>query len=240
MNADVHTLTGAYVLDALADDERAEFEQHLAECAACTREVAELQATAARLGAAVAVTPPESLRGDVLSRIRHVRQLAPESGAVVALRRRWPLALAAVAAAAAAVVAVVLGVRVAGLSDDLSRAESRVAELEQVDAELARVLVAPDARVVTGGRDDGGSVVVSQRLGRVAFVPSGLPAPAAGRVYQLWLIGPDDVQSAGLLPSTGRPVVVELTPDAAQFGVTVEPAGGSPQPTTEPVLLLRL
>jgi anti-sigma factor RsiW len=35
MTADLHTLTGAYVLHALSESERAAFERHLADCAAC-------------------------------------------------------------------------------------------------------------------------------------------------------------------------------------------------------------
>jgi anti-sigma factor RsiW len=37
--AEIHTLTGPYVLDAVDDDERVAFERHLAVCAACTAEI---------------------------------------------------------------------------------------------------------------------------------------------------------------------------------------------------------
>lgn len=242
MNADLHTLTGAYALHALSDDERAEFELHLGECAACRKEVAELEATAARLGTALAQTPPEELRAEVLSGIRRVRQLPPsaESAPAVLRGRRWPLAVAALAAAAAAVVAVVLGVRVVGLGGELERAESRVSELQRGAAQLAEVLAAPDARVVRSSGSFAATVVVSPRLGKVAFVPRRMPAPADGRTYQLWLIGPDGAHSAGLLPTPAHPVVTTLRPDAQHLGVTLEPADGSPQPTSDPVLLLRL
>lgn len=240
MNADLHTLTGAYALHALSDDERAEFELHLGECAACRREVAELEATAARLGAAVAQTPPEELRAAVLSGIRRVRQLPPSAAPSVAVlrRRRWPLAVAGLAAAA--VVAVVLGVRVVGLGGELERAETRATELQRGAAQLAEVLAAPDARVVRSSGSFAATVVVSPRLGKVAFVPRRMPAPADGRTYQLWLIGPDGAHSAGLLPTPAHPVVTTLRPDAQHLGVTLEPADGSPQPTSDPVLLLRL
>ena len=46
---DVHALSGAYAVHGLADDERAEFEQHLAVCPACREEVAGLQEAAASL-----------------------------------------------------------------------------------------------------------------------------------------------------------------------------------------------
>lgn len=242
MNADLHTLTGAYALHALSDGERAEFEHHLQECPACRHEVAELQATAARLGAAVAVEPPEQLRSEVLNRVHRVRQLPPaaEPSGAVLRGRRWPLAVAGLAAAAAAVVAVVFGVRVAGLNEDVDRAESHAAELQRGTAQLGEVLAAPDARVVRSRGSLPATAVVSAELGKVAFVPGRMPAPADGRTYQLWLIGPEGARSAGLLATPAHPVVTPLRAGAEQLGVTLEPSGGSRQPTTRPLLLLRI
>ena len=51
---DVHTLTGPYVLDALPEDERAQFEAHLAGCDFCSTEVAELREAAVKLATQVA------------------------------------------------------------------------------------------------------------------------------------------------------------------------------------------
>ncbi|HEY1175361.1 MAG TPA: zf-HC2 domain-containing protein, partial [Phytomonospora sp.] len=49
MSDDVHTLVGAYALDALDDLDRARVERHLGRCPSCAGEAAELTATAARL-----------------------------------------------------------------------------------------------------------------------------------------------------------------------------------------------
>ncbi|WP_031099410.1 RskA family anti-sigma factor, partial [Streptomyces sp. NRRL S-15] len=75
--AELHTLTGAYALHALPDDERVAFERHLGVCGACAQEVRELSATAARLGLAVSAVPPPALRDRVLREITTVRQEAP-------------------------------------------------------------------------------------------------------------------------------------------------------------------
>ncbi|MET7439499.1 zf-HC2 domain-containing protein, partial [Streptomyces sp. NPDC005568] len=56
---DLHTLTGAYALHALSEDERGAFERHAADCEACTEEVRELTETAARLALAVSAVPRE-------------------------------------------------------------------------------------------------------------------------------------------------------------------------------------
>jgi anti-sigma-K factor RskA len=74
---DIHTLTGAYAVDALPDDEREVFEQHLVVCDACAQEVLELQATAARLSDAAFEPPPPSLRDRVLAEIDATRQDPP-------------------------------------------------------------------------------------------------------------------------------------------------------------------
>src|SRR5213592_2882071 len=111
MNADLHMLTGAYALNALDDLERRAFEQHLAVCAECEREVRELRETAARLGSAVSVEPPPEMRSAVLDEIKTVRQQPPpviNTGG--RSPRRWLLAGGAVAAAACLVAAVILGI----------------------------------------------------------------------------------------------------------------------------------
>jgi anti-sigma factor RsiW len=54
---DLHTLAGAYALDAISDADRAQFEQHLARCEACAAEIRGLREATATLGAAAAVRP---------------------------------------------------------------------------------------------------------------------------------------------------------------------------------------
>ena len=69
MSEDLHSLAGAYALDALADPERSRFEEHLATCDACAQEVRGLRETASHLGAAVATAAPPRLRAETLARI---------------------------------------------------------------------------------------------------------------------------------------------------------------------------
>ncbi len=75
---DPHGAVGAYVADALDDDERTVFEQHLEGCESCRREVAEFTETAAELTWLSEATPPPSLRTAVLWQIATVRPLPPE------------------------------------------------------------------------------------------------------------------------------------------------------------------
>lgn len=77
---ELHALTGAYVLDAIDDDEREVFGAHLDTCEPCAREVQELQATAAQLSAATHETPPAGLRERILLEAARTSQESPDPG----------------------------------------------------------------------------------------------------------------------------------------------------------------
>ena len=66
---EIHTLAGAYALDALTEIERAAFARHVAECETCAVEVAELSETASRLSVAAWAAPPPGLRESVLREV---------------------------------------------------------------------------------------------------------------------------------------------------------------------------
>ncbi|WP_062348883.1 anti-sigma factor [Herbidospora yilanensis] len=236
MNDEIHTLSGAYALNALPAGELGEFEGHLSRCEACAIEVRGLRETAARLGVAVAEAPPRALKSRVMAQIAEVRQEPPvieetPPEVVVPLRRRpgrWALALAAVSAAAAVSIGVVA----------VNEIRSRDASIE----EIQNLLAAPDAVVRKVGMAGGGSatVVASESRGKVMFT-SDLPALDPSRTYQLWTIGGEHIRPAGLVDGGGiRTATVDLPPGTDHFGVTVEPAGGSEQPTTEPVMLAKV
>ena len=103
-----------------------------------------------------------------------------------------------------------------------------------------QVLQAPDATKSVHDFANGGSatIVRSASLGKAVLVGTNLPSPGAGKTYQLWLQSKQSAfTSAGLVPGDGNQVVV-LSGDAATAagaGITIEPAGGSKQPTTDPL-----
>jgi len=232
MTADLHTLTGAYAVDALSDVERAEFDRHVTACPACRQEVRELRATAALLADAVAVQPPERLRTRVLADVTGTRQLSPR---VLASRERgrlakaWQTRVALIAAAASALAMVVLGLQTA-----VSERQRDIAH-EQLSA-VNSVLTAPDASSGKSSQNGGVTVVASRAQGKAVVLAGGLPALDSRHVYQVWLIGSDGASSAGLLQPDGpgrmRPLLADLPAGTEQVGITVEPAGGSRAPTT--------
>ncbi|MFF4232109.1 anti-sigma factor domain-containing protein [Streptomyces sp. NPDC001820] len=242
--ADLHTLTGAYVLHALAPDERAEFERHLLICPACAQEVRELAATVGKLGLAVAVTPPPALKQHVLRRISAERQEPPRVPGARRGGARRGRGLSRFVLAACLAAAVSFGGVAAWQHQEAREAREDARASQRHAEELASVLAAPDARVSGTKLPEGarGTVVVSQSRNKAAFLTSGLPKPPPGKVYQLWFDDGGKMRPAGLMDPavTDNAVLMDGPVDsAAGMGLTLEPAGGSPEPTTDPLALMR-
>jgi anti-sigma-K factor RskA len=245
----VHTLTGAYALDALDESERRSFESHLAECEDCQREVGELQATAARLALAVSETPDDEIRRRVLAEIRRTRQESPgrdRSGAGRWAANRWALRLTAAAAAVALAAAVAFGSIAVHTGHQLDAAQRELNSACAAYTPVAQVLAEPDAQVgtATSGSGGRGLLISSRSLDRAVLVVAGMPAAPNGRVYQAWLLGNGNPRSVGLLTAGPNAAVPPLAMPAltagTEVGVTVEPAGGSAQPTSSPIMLVGL
>jgi anti-sigma-K factor RskA len=207
----LHDLTAAYALDALDPGESRAYEEHLAGCERCRDELASLQATAGSLAYAVEPsTPPAALRERILDAARAVR---PN---VVPLRPRWQRPLV-VAAAVAVCAAVGLGIWNISLHNRLDTAQQALRGVQ-----------------LTGAT---GSVVVSG--GNGALVVSDLAAAPAGKTYQAWVIAGGRAYPAGIFGGGRKTIVFRLTrplPKGAVVAVTLEPAGGSKQPTRKPFI----
>ncbi|MGW3662452.1 anti-sigma factor [Streptomyces sp. NPDC005141] len=242
---DLHTLTGAYALHALPDDERERFERHAADCEACAQEVRELTAAAARLGLAVTTSPGPALKDQVMRRITTVRQEGPRTipltaprGAGTRGRRSASWALAAALAAAAS-----LGGTAVWQHERAQDAQEQARQAERRTDEVAAVLAAPDAKSRTARLAGGasGTVVVSKDRDRAVFIASRMATPPKGKVYQLWFDDAGTMRSAGLM-DPGRTTEAVLldgsVDDASGLGITVEPTGGSAEPTSDPLALL--
>jgi anti-sigma-K factor RskA len=244
----VHTLSGAYVVDALDDDERAAFEAHLPGCHDCRDEVASLREAATLMADEAAITPPPSLRASVLSGIKTVRPLPPETPAspaveetttnVVPMRHRPRFRIGSLAAAAAVLAAVAAGAVFEPWADNDAPPAAT-----QTPAD--RVLAADDAKQVELNFEDGSKARVVRSLseGRAVLLTTDMAAPPEGKVFELWL--QDEAGTmlpAGLMGSGGDHTIL-LKGDASAatgVGITIEPKGGSPEPTSEPIALFDL
>ncbi|MFJ4877613.1 anti-sigma factor domain-containing protein [Streptomyces sp. NPDC088745] len=241
--AELHTLTGAYALHALPDDERLSFERHLVDCPSCAQEVTELAATAARLGRAMTENPPVRMKKEVLRRITTERQEGPLTVRQGRVRGRYGRAATRFALAACLAAAATFGGIAAWQHQVAEDAQQQAQTAQRQTEALAAVLAAPDARTTTGRVGDGASatVVVSRSRDRAAFVASGMPTPPPGKTYQLWFNDAGTMRSAGLLDpaaTTGAVLLDGPVGKASGMGITVEPSGGSPAPTSDPVALM--
>jgi anti-sigma factor RsiW len=259
---ELHTLAGAYALDALTGADQARFERHLAHCPQCTAEISELREVTARLAAAAAEQPPAGLTERALATAAHTRQLPPRTpgtprawlarhpaaardtrrapGARARrLRSRW-LPRLALAVAGAAVI-------LAGFAGLATRSAQHQVQQDQAHSQaIAAVLTARDATMIRAPVRTGGTatIVMSGHQRALLFTAAGLRPLPPSQCYELWLMRPGGDQPAAMLPEpqhgmTGPLLASGLKP-GDRLGLTIEPAGGTSHPTTAAILLLAL
>jgi Anti-sigma-K factor rskA/Putative zinc-finger len=232
---DLHTLTGAYALDALDDTERRLFQAHLAECDSCQQEVAGLTATAARLGGALAVAAPPGLRVRVLAQVATTRQLPPATG-VDEHRTAVPWFRQPLAVAASFLLVVAVGLGAFAVSEN-----RRADQAEQLASRITAVVTDPDRVEAQRPVSSGGTSTLIASGGRAVFSATGLASLPGDRTYQLWVIDQTGARSVGVL---GRAEAGGVTRFVAQvrstdtIGLTIEPKGGSRAPTTDPIVAI--
>ena len=232
-------------MDAISAPDRARFERHLTGCAECAREIASLREATARLATATAVPPPPALKARVMAAAAETRPRPPAAEPEAAARgwrarasraRTWPgrrgrlaLAAGALATAAVAAAAVVFGLSNGSMHDQLSRAQAS-------SQQIAAVLTARDATMMTGAVKGGGTVtiVMSHARRELVFTAADLHALPGARGYQLWLIGPAGDRAVSMLPPgrhgmTGPVIAAGLRP-GDHLALTAAPPGGTPYP----------
>lgn len=244
MSDDVHALTGAYVANALPADERRFFERHLAACPACAGEVDQLTEAAGTLAAAEEAPPPASMRAAVLDRIATTPQDPPVTDAHRPRRRRPGSALLSQrvlmpVAAALALIAMITAATAWTLS-------TRVSELELAAEQMAALMNADDTQF-SQAEGPGGSrvrVVMSPGLGTAVVVVADMDPAPHEHTYKLWLHGDGPPRPAGTFDVGDDGTAIHLVSSdmtgVEAIGVTIEPAGGSPVPSGEPIMVVPL
>jgi anti-sigma-K factor RskA len=258
---DPHLLSGAYALDAVTPEEAAAVERAMATSEDLRSEVAELTDTAVLLGLAVPPAEPSpGLRARLLAAVESTPQLpaateeeraeeerpepiasapAPAVATGPASReaqRRWFTRPGALLAAVAAAAALLFGAGV--LVDNLVRPSSSSTQA----VSWSELTSASDVQHRTARTTGGATVSVywSAKLGASGVVVQGAEAPA-GKSMQLWRMEGGKATSAGLWhPPAGadHQVIRGGMHKGQTFGITIEPAGGSPQPTSTPVVAI--
>lgn len=238
-------LLAAYALGAVDEDERALVEQHLSECAPCREELALYSEAAVHLTDGREVAPPPAMRDRVLGAIAEQADrdggegtgghgaTAPDNIAELSSarsQRRKPAA-ALWGLAAAGVIAV------GGFAVWQDSQLGPVEQVVQAD-DAQRFEVEFEGEIL--------AVVSSESLGQSVLLTDDLPELSDGEVYQAWWVDESGaITSAGVVDGEADPDVVEMPLDGAPdqvaaVALSVEPTGGSEQPTTDPLLAIEL
>ncbi len=234
-------LLAGYALGALDPDDQVQVRTHLADCQVCRVEAASYERVVSRLPFGVAeVEPPQNLKSRIMGRVGNqvrsteepVRPRRKPAGGGFLDRFRMT---APVWGVASLVVALVLFAA--------SLVLLRQAQLVSSEATALRVI---NLEAEFNAPEAAGIVVVSKDGEHGTLVVDHLPALEEGQEYQLWLEYEGERTSGGVF-SVGKDgygalwVKAPLPLAAYQaFGITVEPAGGSPQPTGPRVLRAEL
>lgn len=247
---ELEELLGAYALDAVDGDERAQLEDWIARSPAARAELVELRETAALLAHTGRDAPP-----DVWARIEGALAEDPPGlvlggeASVVSLRDRTQrrsialrvtAAIAAASAAAAAITAVVV-------SHEMSNQEHRLTAVERgiqhagTQQAAAAAMADPRARTLRLASAAGATAtLVAMPDGEGYLMVDGLPRLSRDRTYQLWAMTGDadtpKMVSSGVLGRAIGVVAFRAPPGALGFALTDERAPGAVRPRAHHVL----
>lgn len=253
-----------YALGALSDEERAQVDAYAAADPAARARLAEAVRSATVLPlSAVPVEPRPAVKAALMDR---VNADARRRAAPVAAPRRSRFDLSRlfsppffkvampIIAAVSFLAAAAAGLWAASLNAEVARLRQATAALQQqlsAQREVLAQIASPQIQTmsITGTELQPlahGQLLADPRTNTAILIVSDLKMLPADRVYQFWLIRNDAPISGGIfsVDEQGRAVlpigVAESVGSFDAMGVSIEPSGGSPQPTGDIVMLSRL
>jgi anti-sigma-K factor RskA len=229
-NCEQQLQAAAYLLGALEPEEAECYHEHLQDCPNCREEIDEMQMAASALPrTAKPLQATDALLGRIMTQVRSEAELLNAAGPQadrVPTRARWRTRrLAALATTATIAAAAVLG---ALLGTSGSSTSQRVTQ-----ALVASSIPRGHAQLLQNGE-------------RAELVVSHIPQPALGKIYQVWLAranGTPQPTNALFSVSADGSASVDVPGNLQHIQrlmVTAEPAGGSPHPTSPPIITATL
>lgn len=236
MPVDEHTLLreklSAYALGALDADEVPALEAHLQDCASCRAELEQYRAISDGLLTALPPRPPSAaLRKRLQSQLPSAQKKTPP-------RFVWSFGKLALGGALALLLLMnaFFFLQMRQIQDQQA---SLVQQVKTSQFALSMLAYPGTQAIPISAENLSGSVLVDRDRNTVALVMWHLPQLSDKQTYQAWLIEPSGhrVSAGTFRPQenetyTTKPVYSKQ--DLSNFvglGVTVEPAGGSDQPT---------
>lgn len=233
----------ALALEALEEDERRDVHAHIDDCPGCREEfVAYAEVSRGLLGAVPQRVPPPAVKAGLMGRIQ------PRQRSWVEALGDWlrgAQALPRWAFSAALVVLLILvgvfGAQTVRLSNQLT---VLAAQLQQQQLALASLASTNTAVMTMQGTTQATGAKATLRFDPektlAVFNAQSLPVLPQGQSYQLWLIDATGHRDSGAIfnmpaESNGWTTLVVVAPRPlktyVRCGVSIEPRGGSPQPT---------
>jgi anti-sigma-K factor RskA len=229
-------LKDAYVLGALPEEERREFEEYLAAHPERQAEIDELGAVAGLL----ALSPQEQeprpeLRRSIMGVVEAERPRVESRSGLARMREFLNVRNLALGAAALLVI---------GLFTWNMLLQTQIQDLQE---QARGPQPAQDSRLValrgSGEAEQAEVQVIILDNDRAVLMAEEMPRIPEERTFQVWVIEDEIPKHGGLFePKEGTVAIVVQTPvgGADAIAVSVEPDGGSPQPTTDPMLTAKL
>lgn len=258
MDPRIEELLPFYALDALTDEERELVESYLAEHPEARQQIDDLHSGASALPYGIApLEPSRRAKESLMARVN--ADAAARAAPVQAARQPSPRprfgnlfqAFSLGAAVVAIVWAVLLNVQVLRLQKEISGLhETLAAQSNSLEQIIANLPASPPSNVITVSLkgtnvqpDAHGQLIADPKEQTAVLIVAGLPKLEANKTYQVWLINGGKPVSAGLLTvdENGQGVVIVTSSESISsfksLGISVEPQGGSPQPTGDIVVL---
>lgn len=249
----IDELIDLYALGMLEPDDQQRSDAHLAACGRCrglledARHVVDVMAFTPEQH-----DPPPDLRRKVLTRIERLQKTERQAAAYTRRPSLWARLFGSISslrliATVAMVLALLLGGQALLLRREIDSLQSEMRTLQPV----ADLLKQPGVQMIALTKQGDPTTIHGYMLlrpdDREAFLSTAELAPLPqGQTYQLWLINGDQPESAGIFSTDAQGVgyvrVQAQQPLGAYqaVGISVEPAGGSKQPTTTPIVLSQI
>lgn len=228
-------LKSVYVLGALTEEEQQEFEKHLAAYPARRAEVDELAAVAGLIALYPEERdPPADLRRRIMSLV-DTEATTPHARGTSGFAKLWELLRPQNLALGAAALLVI------GL---FSWSMLLRGETQDLRSQVQEMQASQDAQTIelegTGTLQVAQAQLVTLEDNRAVLMAEDMPPLPEGKTYQIWVIEDEAPKPSGLFKAAEGPVatVVETPLKGADaVAVTIEPEGGSPRPTSDPMLV---
>lgn len=245
----LHDLLPAYSMGITDPDETALVERLLPQCPELQAELDDYEHIAGTMPFTVPqIAPPPALGTRILqAAAEEVKPVTIASPRVIHLPRRMAYAAAGIAAAIMLLLLGVIAVLNSQIGDLRGENSALLAQITTRDNLLALAGEDMLARFPLGAVGDNvlasATVVCNRNSNTGVLRVDGFAESAPGTVYQAWLINGDERTSAGTFEvgPDGMATLVFSAPfllgDIEYVGITPEPAGGSPGPTADPIVL---